>query len=458
MRFVDRKKEIERIQKRLHDEKRCFVVIYGRRRLGKSTMIRQILGENDIYYMAEKNEMTMQLALMQQSIATVYPSFSGMVFDSWESLLLNFNEICESNSTVVLDEFPYLVRSCASLPSTLQKIIDSKRLKYNLIICGSSQRMMQKIVLDASEPLYGRADERINLQPIPIRYWKDELGLSATQAIEEYSVWGGVPRYWELREKEDSFEEAVDRLVFDHNGILYDEPSALFLDEEGNGSLFTSIMNALGSGHCQYSRLANAVGKKTTELSTPLKQLSEMSFISKEVPFNESELKSKKTVYHIDDPFMDFYYHFVSPYKSLLAIGRTNYVERVMAEQFNTYVGTHWERLCRLAVSGSTMEGHTWMMARRWWGTVLNERSEQEQIELDVLAESMDKKYLLVGECKWQKADYAGRLYAEPKRKAELLPFAKGHKIVYMLFLKHKPLDDVKVAIKYPDDIIDFCD
>ena len=148
MRFVDRKKEIGRIQKRLHDEKRCFVVIYGRRRLGKSTMIRQILAENDIYYMAEKNEMTMQLALMQQSIATVYPSFSGMVFDSWESLLLNFNEICEPNSTVVLDEFPYLVRSCASLPSTLQKIIDSKRLKYNLIICGSSQRMMQKIVLE----------------------------------------------------------------------------------------------------------------------------------------------------------------------------------------------------------------------------------------------------------------------------------------------------------------------
>ncbi len=412
---------------------------------------------DDVYYMAEKNEMTMQLSLLQQAIASVYPSFTGMTFGSWEGVLLNFNEICRGGSTLVLDEFPYLVKACPSLPSTLQRLIDSRILKFNLIICGSSQRMMQKMVLDASEPLYGRADERLNLQPIPVRYWKEEFQLSATQVVEEYSVWGGVPRYWELRERESSFEDALDNLLLDPNGLLYDEPLTLFFDEDGKGSLYTSIMNALGAGNRQYSRLASAVGKKTTELSVPLKNLGEMSFIAKEVPFGESEKKSKKTLYRIADPFMDFYYHFVSPNKSLLAIGRNGRVKDIIRNQFNTYVGDYWELFCRTAVSGNELEGHNWMMAKRWWGTVLNEKGEQEQVEFDVVAESDDKKYLLIGECKWQKPDYAERLLAELKRKSLLVPFIGKHKVIYALFLKNKPIDEVDAPVFLPDDVLPYC-
>lgn len=456
MDFVDRIEEQKRLRKQLDTPHPSFIVIYGRRRLGKSTLIRQILTDKDVYYMAEKNEMAVQMTLLQNTIASIYPVFSGMKFDSWEGLLMAFNQLCEKGTTLVLDEFPYLVKTCKSLPSTLQKMLDPKNLNFNLIICGSSQRMMQKLVLDASEPLYGRANERMVLGPIGINYWKEAFKLSAVQVIEEYSVWGGVPRYWELREDEASFEDALMQLVLNPNGVLYDEPASLFMDEEGNNQLFTSIMTALGNGYSQFSQLAGAVGKKTTELSIPLKNLTEMAYIRKEVPFGESEKKTKKTLYQIADPFMEFYYTFIAPNKSLLAIGRSERVKSIIQTQLNDHIGRLWERLCQIAVSGNNLYGHDWQMARRWWGKVMNEEGKPEQMEFDVVAESSDKKYLLVGECKWNKADYAGRLLADLKRKASLAPFAKKHKIIYVLFLRENPIDQEDCNILYPDDIVEM--
>lgn len=457
MHFVDREEERERLLRRLKLPQSSFIVMYGRRRLGKSRLINHVLTLDDVYYMAEQNEPTVQLALLQNVVANVYPAFKEMRFDSWEGLLRTFNQLCKHGTTLVLDEFPYLVKADKSLPSLLQKLIDTKGLNFNIIICGSSQRMMQRLVLDASEPLYGRADERIALQPIGIKYWKDEFCLTAAQAVEEYSVWGGVPRYWELREREASFEEALSRLVFDPNGILYDEPASLFMDEEGNNQLYASIMTALGNGSHQYSRLAAAVGKKTTELSVPLKNLAEMAYVRKEVPFGESENKTKKTLYHIADPFMEFYYSFVAPNKSLLAIGRRNMVINIVRDQLNNHVGRMWERLCALSVSGNNMFGHDWLMARRWWGNVINERGETESLEFDVVAESADRKYLLVGECKWNKADYSARLLSELKRKTALAPFAKNRKIIYALFLREHPLDQTDANIFYPEDVVAHC-
>lgn len=454
MDFVDRVDEQARLRRQLEKPHSSFIVIYGRRRLGKSTLIKQVLTDKDVYYMAEKNEMTVQILLLQNVIASIYPVFLGMSFDSWENLLMTFNQLCQKGTTLVLDEFPYLVSSCKSLPSTLQKMIDSKDLNFNLIICGSSQRMMQRLMLDASEPLYGRAHERMVLQPIGLGYWKQTFDLTAVQAIKEYGVWGGVPRYWELREDEDSFEDALRRLIFDSNGVLYDEPASLFMDEEGNTQLYASIMTALGRGFCQFSRLSDAVGRKTTELSTPLKNLTDMAYICKEVPFGESERKTKKTLYRIADPFLEFYYRFVAPNKSLIAIGRNERVKAMVDAQFNDHIGHLWERLCLLAVSGNVLFGHEWQMARRWWGKVINEKGESEQLEFDIVAESVDKKYLLIGECKWNKADYSSRLLAELQRKILLLPFAKKKKIVLCLFLREQPLDSGECNILYPDDVV----
>ena len=114
---------------------------------------------------------------------------------------------------LVLDEFPYLVQASPELPSLVQKWVDDRDCKIHLMLCGSSQRMMQGLVLDESEPLYGRAREIIKIPPLEPAWIRDALGLGWIESVEAYAVWGGVPRYWELARDFASFEEGVKDLV-----------------------------------------------------------------------------------------------------------------------------------------------------------------------------------------------------------------------------------------------------
>lgn len=186
-----------------------------------------------------------------------------------------------------------------------------------------------------------------------------------------------------------------------------------------------------------------------------------MAFIRKEVPFGESEKKTKKTLYQIDDPFMAFYYKFVEPYKSTIAMGRTNIVKQMLERSFHDHVGGIWERICQIAVSGNILFGHAWKVAGRWWGKapVYEEGKKTpvryEDLEFDVVAEDQnDKNTILVGECKWKGADYADRLLEKLKKKVNVAPFAQGKKVVYALFLREQPLSDADCDILLPDDVI----
>ena len=203
------------------------------------------------------------------------------------------------------------------------------------------------------------------------------------------------------------------------------------------------------------------MGKSTAELAKPIKNLTEMAFIRKEVPFGESEKKTRKTLYQIDDPFMGFYYQFVEPYKSAIAMGRTNLVRRMLERSFQDYVGSIWEHLCQTAVSGNDLFGHSWKMAGRWWGKVpVYEDGKKtpvslEDLEFDVVAEDQyDKHTILVGECKWNGTDYADRLLVKLKKKVSMAPFAQDKKVVYALFLREQPLSLADCDILLPEDVL----
>ena len=463
MEFVDRGKEQKRLKRAFESETKKFVVIYGRRRLGKSTLLKRVITDEDVYFEAGRQETQVQISLLAGTIANLYSGFDMPLYPTWQSVLTAFNKVCRENTVLVLDEFPYMVEKDSSLPSVLQHILDSGELRYNLVICGSSQRMMQHFVLDSTDPLYGRAHEKMNLRPIRPQHWQEAIHLDAVSTIEEYSVWGGVPRYWTLREEYPSLREAINELILDEHGILYGEPSALFIDEANDIAPFQSIMTALGHGNTRYSAVASAIGKKTTEISKPLNALTEMSYISKEIPFGESEEKTKKTLYVIDDNFMAFYYTFIEPHRSMLALGRTSFVMQKIGSGFPAFVGNVWERLCQTAVSGNELFGHTWGMARRWWGKApVYEDGRKtpvgyEDLEFDVVAEAIgDKNTILVGECKWKSADFADRLLAKLKAKTEKAPFSQGKNIVYVLFLKEHPLSEVDCCILYPDDVLKY--
>ena len=455
MNFVDRIEETARLRDALSREKSSLVVVYGRRRLGKSTLIKRGLSDSDVYFLSDRSEGQHQRILLAKVVAQVFPDFDKLVYPDWESLFRAVNYRTDKRFTLCLDEFPYLVEQSPELPSVLQKLVDEKQLKYNLVLCGSSQNMMYGLFLDSTAPLYGRADEIMRLTPIRLPYIQEALNLDAVSAVEEYAVWGGVPRHWELRETRNSLSDALWHNILSINGTFYEEPIKLFQDDVKDIVKTSTIMSYIGSGANRLSEIAARCNEPATNLSRPLKKLIDLGFLEKDVPFGIDEKNAKKSLYKIADPFMAFYYQFVVPNRSFIELGRRLPIEQALAAHFPEYVSMHWEKLCRDAVTGNMVNGIVYGKAKRGWGPVLNERKEPEQIEIDVMAESLDKKYLLVGECKWTNQENGKQLTAELLRKANLLPFAKNYKILPVLFLKNAPKDDVGNAM-LPENVVEL--
>lgn len=451
MKFVDRVEEQKRLLKTLNSEMPAFIVIYGRRRLGKSTLIKKVLTDNDVYFMADQTERAHQISLLAKEIGLIVPDFEKVVYSDWQTLFMALNYRTIERFTLCLDEFPYLVKSSPELPALLQKLVDSHSLKYNLIICGSSQQLMQGLILDGCAPLYGRANQILKLSPIPIKYLQEVLQLDAINIIEEYAVWGGVPRYWELRLQEDDLQDSIAYNIINPMGTLYEEPIRLFMDDMRDVIQTSTLLSVIGSGVNRLSEIAGRLAKPATHLSGPLEKLRQLDFVEREIPFGENPKNSKKSLYKVGDPFMDFYFRFVVPNRSLIELGRTQIVTDIIRAQFSRYVSTWWEKLCRQAVSEGLIGGDIYNLAGRWWGNV----SKDEAIELDVVAQSMDGKKILVGECKWTEGEDADRLLYELTEKARKLPLLKGQEIVPVLFLKRKPIHESDAFVLTPQQIID---
>ena len=454
MEFVDRIDEQRRLHQALHSEKpSSLVVVYGRRRLGKSTLIKKVFQEEDVYFMADNSDASQQRRLLAKTLSYKFAGFDKVEYPDWESLFIQLNYRTESHFALCIDEFPFLVKVDNTLPSILQKLIDTKSLKYAILLCGSSQQMMQGLVLDAAEPLYGRADTILQLAPIKVKFLQEVLHTDAVSTIEEYSIWGGVPRYWELREKEESMMEAVKYHVLDVNGTLYEEPTRLFMDDLTQTTLSSTLLSLIGNGVNRLSEIAGKMGKVSTELSRPLGKLISLGFVERDIPFGESPRSTKRSIYKVADPFMSFFYRYVIPNRSLIGLGRSEMVCRLIESSLSEFVGARWEILCRHAVSGNVIDGTIWNVAGRWWGSVSRDKS----VELDVVAESQDKKRVLIGECKWTEGEYAERLFENLKERASLCPFIKGREVVYVLFLKRPAIDGITHHVFLPQDIINDC-
>ena len=456
MRFVDRVQEKERLTKVLNMDKPTFTAIYGRRRLGKSTLIKRVITDNDIYYLADESESSAQRILLSKVVAQKFAGFDKVTYPDWETMFRSINYRTDEKFTLVLDEFPYMVKQSPELPSVLQKLLDEKQLKYNLVVCGSSQNMMYGLILDESSPLYGRADVVMKFTPIKLPYLQEALNLTAEQAIEEYSVWGGVPRYWELRENHSSFDDAIWTEALSVNGTLYDEPVKLFKDDVQDIVKTATIMSFVGVGANRMSEIASRSNEPATNLSRPIKKLIDLGFLCKDMPFDADEEKSKKTLYKIADPFVDFHYRFVVPMRSFIELARKAPIELELQQHLGEHTSKWWEIICRDAVTGNMIEGTLYGVAKRWWGTVLDNEKKPHQIELDVVAESIDKKKILIGECKWTSGEDATVLENRLRWIASMLPFAKGKEVVPVIFAKNITNQTDTAIIITPKEIIDL--
>jgi DNA-binding MarR family transcriptional regulator len=246
--------------------------------------------------------------------------------------------------------------------------------------------------------LFGRAREILEVEPLSPRLLPDALDLGAMEAVEAFTAWGGVPRYWELaNEVEGPLSRRLDRLVLDPLGALHREPDRLIVEELPPATEVRALLDAIGSGAHKVSEIAGRIGRPATSLGRPLKRLQSMGLVRREVPFGEDERSSKRSLYRIADPFTRLWFRVVAPHRALLATATQAGRLGLLGKLWPQLLGEGWEDLCRLLVPrldpGTPLGAiGPWGPASRWW--------RGGDPEWDLVSRSLDGRRLLVGEAK----------------------------------------------------------
>lgn len=407
--FIGREKELADLNKLYDTEQFQMPVIYGRRRVGKSTLIQKFVeGKKAVMFTAIESTVERNLELFSKSIyKTFLPSMLKMPpFQSFEAAFDFLTEyVKKERCVVVIDEYPYLAAADKSISSNLQSYIDSewKDSKMYLILCGSSLSFMENQVLGYQSPLYGRRTAQIKLlsfdyvtsaQFVP-NYSDEEKALV-------YGVTGGIPKYLELFQPELSVYENIIQLFFNSSGYLYEEPGNLLKQELRDVSTYNAIIEALASGATKVNEIVTKVHSDTATVSYCLKSLISIGIVEKCSAITDEDNK-KKTSYVICDNMFRFWYRFVPDGIDLILLQHGKvYFEEAVVPQLSDYMGRIFEDMCRNYLLRISIEGKTdftIMKIGRWWGT--NQKLKQEE-EIDIVGVNPITKQALLGECKYQ--------------------------------------------------------
>lgn len=413
MRFLDRQSEMRRLMRLSNARKGGFVVIWGRRRIGKSEILKEWCNAADgLYTVADRSLPAVHRAEFASVIGNVFPGFGDVTYGTWkvlfEALSRRASE-AEWHGPLVIDEFPYWAEADKTVVSVLQNWIDGEKRRSGILvaIAGSSQHMMRGLVIEHDAPLYGRADECMKMVPIGIDYISEALSLVCPlDAVKAYAVWGGIPRYWVAAERFNaSLDDAVDELVLDPLGLFHDEPSTLLLSEIPSAAGLKPYLDVIGAGANRASEIAARLGIPITAISKPLSRLVDLGLVKREIPFGENEKCSKKSLYRLHDPFCRFWFEVMASRRSIFD-GSTADIRRSVWKKLSKNVfATAWEDLARQFAGRSgrlaAMAGDDdfWMPAGRWWHG--NER------ELDVVSQNSSKTAVLLGEAKWSEKPFS---------------------------------------------------
>lgn len=456
MKFINRLQELDRLEKLTNSSEAGLAVIWGRRRIGKTRLLLEWSQKhNGVYYTADESSPSVQIKYFSMAMEKVLPGFSAVNYPDWATLLTRLAKEVQFKKwrgPLIIDELPYLISTSPELPSVMQKFIDHEAKQAELImaLCGSSQHMMQGAILEASAPLYGRAQEIIKLSPIAIGYIGEALGLTNPRTMFEYfSIWGGIPRYWELVKKsKGSLLDIINDLVLDPMGPLNDEPQHLLLEESPSAITLRPILDAIGLGAHRLSEIAARIGQPVTSFSRHMHRLIELDLIKREIPFGAFEHNSKKVLYKIKDPFIRFWFEIVAPQKSFFIQALSEIRHKYLQESISKLFQISWEELCQQAMPFcSKIFGDIFFtQAHRYW--------DKQGHEWDILSESIDGKYLLIGEAKWTSkvptATWIYKTIEELRNKGRPpVQYHKEAKIIYALFIPEKPKH-----LNLPEDVI----
>jgi len=452
--FLNRREETKRLTCLIQCDEGSLGALYGRRRCGKSRILRETVPpDRSVYFVGDDRDAALQRSSVAAEIGRALEGFDDVTYPDWEALLARWWRDAPTGTVLILDELPSLVAKAPELPSLLQKHIDHDSGRgLHLLVAGSSQRMMQGLVLDRSAPLFGRATEILKIAPLAAGWIEEALNIEdPSDAIEAFAVWGGIPRYWELAADHAGTANAVRELVLDPLGVLNEEPGRLLLDDLRDTTQAASILSVVGRGCHRVSEIAGRMGKPATSLGRPLQRLMEMDLVEREVPFGESVRGSKRTLYRISDPFLRFWFRFVEPNRSRLEARQLDAVAGEIAAAMGHHVGGVWEDLARKSVPMLRPGDDSWGPARRWWGAGL----DRKPLEIDFVAEDASGRRLLVGEAKWASPRHGRRVLEELEQKINRLPFVDGREVIPMLWLREAPDDLPRSRVVTPRRVLD---
>jgi len=439
--FVGRRAELAVLEAAWKAPGGAFIPVYGRRRVGKSELILRFLaGKPAIYHVGKVAPAGPQLREFLAEAARTLgdPVLAALPTDNWRTALDLITERWRGPGKLViaLDEFQWTAGGSPELESELQELWDRRWRRGGrimLILCGSWIGFMEREVLGARSPLFGRRTNQIHLRPFGHREATQfHPGWSRLNQARAYFVCGGVPLYLRALPPERSFETGVASALLDEFAPLGREPEFLLREELRSMDVYNAVLLALAAGPTRIREIARLSGVPERNLNYPLQQLVELGYVARRHPLSGSRPAARHVHYILDDPLLRFWFRFVFPNRShIQRVGPRRAFQELIAPQLDAYLGGCFERLCRDAlpdlyeregVQGPYEIGQYW----------------DKQTQIDVVG-LRDDGVTDLGECKWSTVTSAPGLARELALKVERYPNRRGATLVPRAFVRALP-------------------
>ena len=425
--FIGRSEELKKLNEMYASNKFECAVIYGRRRVGKTTLIKEFIKDKRaIYFVAREADGAVNLTGFSSDVyaVTAKELVKNAFFSDWERAFDYIYQIAKDDRIILaIDEYPYLAGGFRPISSILQAHIDAQFIdsKLFLILCGSSMSFMERQVLAYKSPLYGRRTAQFKIAPFSffesLPFFE---AFGKTDKAVLYGITGGVPEYLTKIDPLKSVEDNIIDLFLTASGHLYEEPSNLLKQELREPTTYNGIIEAIAGGASRLNEIATKCGIESNKCAKYLKSLIALGIVKKEFPITEAT--SKKSIYLLDDMMFRFWYRFVFPNMSgiVSGLGRAIYRHDVM-ENLPAYMGLIFEEICKqYLVEEARKDALPFFTAKigRWWGS---NPKEKRQEEIDILAYRKDAA--LFCECKWTNAPVDMDVLNDLEAQSGLFPY-----------------------------------
>lgn len=456
--FVDREQEMETLQNEYERDGSALVVLYGRRRVGKTTLISEFIKDKKaLFFLASEEAESQNRNAFKEKAAEFIDSdlLRNADIKSWDILFKAIMDTpFESKPVIVLDEFQYLGKANLAFPSIFQRIWEEilKDKSVMVILCGSLISMMESQTLAYGSPLYGRRTAQIRLKQIPFAYYHNFFpDKSRKELIELYAITGGVPKYIELFSEDKDIYGAIQKCVLNRSGYLYDEPYFLLQQEVSEVGSYFSIIKAIAVGNTKLSSISALLEVKATSLTKYLKTLIDLDILEREVPITEENPeKSKKGLYKIKDNYLRFWFAFVYPNMSFIESGHGSVVmNKIRKSLVKNHIAFAYEDVCREQMWELNAEGvwpFNFTKLGRYWDS---------KIEIDIAALDPEGKNLILGECKYWTDPVGVSVFRDLEAKTDSVTWErKNRKVWYVLFSASGFTDELKKLAQSREDLL----